>query len=152
MSHEHPDYNGSSWNLEIVWDDGTISWEPLDVITKSDPVSCAAYAQANNLLNTKGWKRFRRACRNANKMIRILKILSNKAKKTHGPQYKYGVRLPDRSKGPFELEAENGNTLWHDADRLELRLLNDYTVFEDLGLHTPELEASLWSQAINVLR
>ena len=43
-SHD-PHYKGSSWNLSIHWDDGTVKWEPLNEIAKFDPVTIAIYRQ-----------------------------------------------------------------------------------------------------------
>jgi hypothetical protein len=48
------------WNVEIRWDDGTTSMEPLNSVAKDDPVSCARYTEEHDLLNTEGWKQFER--------------------------------------------------------------------------------------------
>ena len=50
----HPDYKGSSYNVKIEWENGEVTYEPLDMITKDDPVTCAIYARKNNLLNKPG--------------------------------------------------------------------------------------------------
>ena len=41
-SHD-PHYKGSSWNLSIQWDDGTVTWELLNKIAKFDPVTITIY-------------------------------------------------------------------------------------------------------------
>ena len=38
------------------WDDGTQTWEPLNVIVKQDPITLAWDAFDNGLLNKPGWK------------------------------------------------------------------------------------------------
>ena len=43
-----PAYLGSSWNLKIEWEDGSRTFEPLDVIGSDDPASCAKYALEND--------------------------------------------------------------------------------------------------------
>jgi hypothetical protein len=40
------------WNVEILWDDGTTSMEPLNNVAKDDPVSCSRYAKEYDLLTT----------------------------------------------------------------------------------------------------
>lgn len=35
--------------------------------------------------------------------------------------HKYGVRVPMNVKEAFEIDAENGNTLWSDAIGLEMK-------------------------------
>ena len=38
-------YNGSKWNVRVEWENGEITWEPLGIIAKSDPITCAIYAK-----------------------------------------------------------------------------------------------------------
>jgi hypothetical protein len=47
---------GSLFNLRIEWNDGGSSWEPMLSVVKSDPITVAAYGQANDLLENKGWR------------------------------------------------------------------------------------------------
>ena len=56
---DHPDYNGSSYNVKVEWESREITSEPLNVIASDDPVTCAVYARENSLLDLPGWKRFR---------------------------------------------------------------------------------------------
>jgi hypothetical protein len=71
LTKEHPDYNGSSYNLKIEWESGEITYEPLNVIAIDDPTTCAAYAAKHNLLETPGWKRFSRLAKRQKKMLRM---------------------------------------------------------------------------------
>ena len=57
-SQNDRDYNGSLYNVMIEWENGEITMEPLSIIAKDDPVTCAIYARDNNLLELDGWKRF----------------------------------------------------------------------------------------------
>jgi hypothetical protein len=52
------DYNGSSSNLLVKWENGEITTEPLSVIAADDPVTCAVYAREHDLLDVKGWRHF----------------------------------------------------------------------------------------------
>jgi hypothetical protein len=53
------DYNGSRFNVLVEWENGEIITEPLSVIAANNPVTCAVYAREHDLLDVKGWKRFR---------------------------------------------------------------------------------------------
>jgi hypothetical protein len=54
-----PNYKGSKFNVMVEWENGETTTEPLSVIAAKDPVTCAIYAKEHDLLDTKGWKRFR---------------------------------------------------------------------------------------------
>ena len=51
-----PNWKGSKWNVQIEWETGEITFEPLSVIAADDPITCAAYAKEKNLYNLDGWK------------------------------------------------------------------------------------------------
>ena len=59
VDHEGPlkpgdkNYNVSTWNLLIEWEDNTITQENFTVIAVNDPVSCALYSKENSLLKSK---------------------------------------------------------------------------------------------------
>ena len=56
----HPDRNGSEYNVQVEWENGEVTSEPLDFLAKDIPVDLAMYAKEQNLLNLPGWKRFKR--------------------------------------------------------------------------------------------
>ena len=58
-----PRYKGSSYNVLVNWDDGTQTWEPINLIGKQDPVTIAQYGHDNGLLNKPGWKFLRRTAK-----------------------------------------------------------------------------------------
>ena len=68
LSNKHPDYKGSSYNVLVHWEDGSETYEPIDIMIKDDPISMATYAQENNLLDTPGWKRLNRIYNNKKKL------------------------------------------------------------------------------------
>ena len=51
-----PRYKGSSYNVLVNWDDGTQTWEPINLIGKQDPVTIVRYGHDNRLLNKPGGK------------------------------------------------------------------------------------------------
>ena len=74
----------------VQWEDGTRSFEPLQVFAKDDPYMAAKYARDNNLLDIEGWKFLKRIARREkllNRMLRQCKVKSQ----WHGVRYKFGV-------------------------------------------------------------
>ena len=130
-----PQYNGSTWMVKILWDDGTTSIEPLNTVAKDDPVSCAKYAKEHDLLSTPGWKRFNKIAKRDKVMRRMMKSVQRFNQK-RGPVYMFGVQVPKNVKEARELDHINGNTLWGDALKKEMNQLDEYQTFEDLGFGT----------------
>ena len=54
-----PDWKGSKYNVQVEWETGEITFEPLSIIAADDPITCAAYAKENDLLALEAWHRFR---------------------------------------------------------------------------------------------
>ena len=46
----HHDWKWSKYDLLIEWESGEQTLTPLSIIAQDDPVTCAIYAQENNLL------------------------------------------------------------------------------------------------------
>ena len=64
-----PNWKGSKWNVQIEWETGEITFEPLSVIAADDPITCAAYVmKEKNLYNLDGWKRFRHLIKKKNNL------------------------------------------------------------------------------------
>ena len=87
------DYKGSSYNVLVEWESGEVTYEPLDLIAKDNPVTCAEYAKRNDLLNTPGWKRFKSIGKNDKKLERMV----NQAKLQNyrrEPYWKNGYLVP----------------------------------------------------------
>jgi hypothetical protein len=118
----------------IEWEDGSITKEPLDVIAKDDPVTCAQYAKENQLLDVSGWKRFKRYVKNAKQFQRYINQAVLQSKR-QAIKFKFGVRVPKTVKEAKQLDLENGNRLWQDAIDLELHQLDRFNTFRDHG-HT----------------
>jgi hypothetical protein len=53
-------YKGCTYNVQVEWENGEITFEPLLIIAADDPVTCAIYAREHGLLDTPGWKRFKK--------------------------------------------------------------------------------------------
>ena len=131
-----PDYKGSMYNVQIEWENGEVTYEPLGVIAADDPVTCAIYARDHNLLNTSGWKRFRSLAKRQKKLFRMINQAKLRSFRT-APRYKYGFEIPKNYKHAVEIDHRNGNKRWQDATELEMGTMDNYQVFEDYGKGAP---------------
>ncbi|KAG7350834.1 hypothetical protein IV203_010194 [Nitzschia inconspicua] len=131
VSHQGPlrqgdkDYKGSAWNVLLEWETGEVTAEPLNIIAKDDPVTCAIYAKENGLLNTEGWKRFKSCARREKKFTRMVKQAFLRSFRT-SPKYKYGHEIPQSYEDALRLDRIAGNTKWQDAVGLELGQIHEY--------------------------
>ena len=49
------------------------------------------------------------------------------------PKYQYGFEVPRDYDHAVRIDKQNGNTKWQDATSLEMRQLDEYDTFQDLG-------------------
>ena len=136
LSNHDPRYKGAKYNILVQWEDGTETWEPLNLILADDPATVAAYAKENNLLDTPGWKKCKKFAKRAKVLQRMINA-SRRRSKNNAVRYKFGVRVPRNTKEAYELDRVNGNTMWADAMKLELDQLFDYDSFKSVGKNTP---------------
>ena len=125
-------YNGSTYNVQVEWENGEVTFEPLSIIAADDPVSCAIYAREHDLLDTPGWKRFKKIANREKKLLRMANQAKLRSFNT-APKFKYGYELPRNYDHAVFLDNRNGNTKWQDAAKLEFDQLDEYSTFEDLG-------------------
>ena len=110
----HPSYMGSSYNLNIEWENGEITPEPLDICAADDPVVRAIYAKQNNLLDTTGWKQFERKTNKHRKLLRM----ANQAKLRSfctTPKSMYEYEISKNYADAPRLDRLHGNTKWQNA-------------------------------------
>ena len=116
INHQGPlkphdsNYKGSSWNVHIKWENGETTWEPLSLIARSDPVTCAVYAKNNSLLHLPAWTRSRHLAKRKNR----LSMMANQTKLKsfrNRPVFKFGVQIPRDHQHAMELDKANGNNL-----------------------------------------
>ena len=132
IDKNHPDYNGSSYNVRVEWENGELTDEPLAIIAADDPVTCAIYARDKNLLDKPGWQRFRGIAKRQKKLFWMANQAKLRSFRT-APCFKYGYQIPPDYIKAMELDSKNKNKKWHDATELEMALMKDYSVFLDKG-------------------
>ena len=132
LNPKHPNWNGSSYNVMVEWETGEITSEPLTTIAADDLVTCALYAKENDLLELPGWKRFKPIAKRQDKLLRMVNQAKLKLYQT-APKYQYRFQVLRDCKHAVELDRQNGNTKWQDATKLEMKQLDEYKTFKDLG-------------------
>ena len=68
-----PDQKGRKYNVMVEWDSGEVTYEPLTLISKEDPINCAVYAKKHDLLDTTGWNHPKRHAKISKRLIRAVK-------------------------------------------------------------------------------
>ena len=102
---------------------------------KDDPVTCAIYARENGLLDTPGWKQFKKIAKRKNVFTRMV-IQAKLRSFNTAPRYKNGFEVPRTYEQAVRLDEKNNNTKWQDAAALERQQINEYNAFIDKGHHT----------------
>ena len=108
VDQHHKNYNGSSYNLQIAWENGEISEVPLKLFAHDAPVECAIYAKENDLLDQPGWKHFRRTAKRSVKLVRMINQVRLQQFRS-SPKYMFGYQVPKTLKQAKEFDALAGN-------------------------------------------
>ena len=115
------------WKLKVQWEDGSESWVPLKVLKESNPVETAEFAVAKGIEKEPAFAWWTgQILKKRNYFIKKLRK-SNVAKSN----LKFGLVVPRTVKEAHELDRKNGNTLWNDAIKKELK--NVIVAFHLLG-------------------
>ena len=124
-----PNWKGNKWNVQIEWETGEVTFEPLSVIAADDPITCAAYAKEKNLYNLDGWKRFRHLIKKEKQQTRAIKQ-SIIRQVRHSKKYMFGFLIPRNYTEALEFDKANNNSKWYDATKAELDSIHSYHVFQ----------------------
>ena len=123
-----PDWKGSIYNVQVEWETGEATFEPLSVIAADDLVTCAAYAKQHDLLALEGWCRFRNLAKRDKVLARA--INQSKIRQVRRSQtYMFGYLIP-KLHGSHAISKENKNCGWYDAIKLEMEYMQKYEAFK----------------------
>ena len=112
---------------------GKVTFEPLSLMAADDPVSCAIYAEQHGLLvDTLGWKQFKKLGKHEKVLLRAAKQAKLRLFNT-APRHKYGFEIPKSYAHALQIDAQNKNTKWPVATKLEFHQLDKYETVEDAG-------------------
>ena len=104
--------------LEVEWESGEVIYEPLILISKDDPITCAVYVKKHDLLDTTGWKHPKRYAKTSKRLIRAVKQ-SRIRQVRASARYQHGFQVPKDYNDAIRLDKGNSNTHWQDAMDLE---------------------------------
>ena len=127
-----PNHKGSKYDVMVEWESGEVTYEPLTLISKDDPITCAVYAKKHDLLDTTGWKLLKRYAKTSKRLIRAVKQ-SRIRQVRASARYQHGFQVPKDYNDAMRLDKENGNTHWQHAMDLELTQIHEYKVSKDTG-------------------
>ena len=127
-----PNHKGSKYNVMVEWEPGEVTYEPLTLISKEDPINCAVYAKKRDLLDTTGWNHPKRHAKISKRPIRAVKP-SRIHQVRASARYQHGFQVPKDFNDAISLDKENSNTHWQDEMDLELTQIHEYKVFKDRG-------------------
>ena len=127
-----PNHKGSKYNVMVEWEPGEVTYEPLTLISKKDPINCAVYAKKRDLLDTTGWNHPKRHAKISKRPIRAVKQ-SRIHQVRASARYQHGFQVPKDFNDAISLDKENSNTHWQDEMDLELTQIHEYKVFKDTG-------------------
>jgi hypothetical protein len=96
-------------------------------LSLSNPKPIISYASNNNLLDKMPLCHLTQYCRSNTgaHIARILKVSTSPA----GIKYKLGIQVPKEIKNAIDLDKKNGNQLWQEAIKTELKQLTHYQTF-----------------------
>ena len=84
---------GVNTMLWFEWESGEVTYEPLTLISKDDPITCAVYAKKHDLLDTTGWKHLKRYAKTSKRLIRAVKQ-SRIRQVRASARYQHGFQVP----------------------------------------------------------
>jgi hypothetical protein len=126
---EKGDVNSSNHKCLVEWNDvnKNESWVNYFALSLSNPKPIISFARNNNLLDKMPFCHLTQYCRSnmAVDIAKILKVSTSPA----GIKYKFGIQVPKGIKNAIDLDKNNGNQLWQEAIKTELKQLTDYQTF-----------------------
>ena len=104
------------WRLGVQWRDDSTSWVSLKEMKNGYPIETAQYAIRNQLQDEPAFSWWVPYVERKRDRI-INKLKSKYWERTH----KYGIRIPKSVKEAYSIDNENGDTMWADAVREEMK-------------------------------
>eukprot|EP00978_Attheya_sp_CCMP212_P027633 scaffold93029_cov53-Attheya_sp.AAC.5 len=104
------------WKLPVKWKDSSSDWLPLSDLKESYPVQTAEYAVANKIENKPAFAWWVKETIKRRDWI-ISQAKTRYQKHTH----KFRIDVPKHVADALAMEKCNGNTLWEDSIKLEMK-------------------------------
>ena len=107
---KHRKLTTRGWEFCIIWKDGSTNWIKMKDLKESYPVELAQYSIDNKVSDEPAFAWWVPYVVKKRKAI-ISKVKSKYWQRTH----KYGIQVPKNPREAYELDRQNGNTLWSDG-------------------------------------
>ena len=124
-----PNWKGTKFNVQIEWETGEITFEPLSMIAADDPITCAADAKEKNIYILDGWKRFGHLVKKQKQLRKVIKQSKNRQVR-HSQKYIFGYLIPRNYTEALEFDKANINSKCNDATKAEMDSIHSYQVFK----------------------
>ncbi len=113
--------------MNILWRDGTTSWEHLQNLKESNPIQVAEYAVANKLVEEAAF-----AWWVPHVLQRRERIIGAINSRYHKHTHKFGIEIPKTVKRVLEIDKETGTDFWEKAILKEMKHVQPaFHVLED---------------------
>jgi hypothetical protein len=126
---EKGDVNSSNQKCLVEWNDikKTKSWVNYFALSLSNPKPIISFSRNNNLFDKMPFCHLTQNCRSntAVDIAKILKVSTSPA----GIKYKFGIQVPKVIKNAIYIDKKNGNQLWQEAIKTEIKKITDYQTF-----------------------
>ncbi|MEM7375824.1 MAG: hypothetical protein AAF587_44960, partial [Bacteroidota bacterium] len=103
------------------------SWLDMYSLALQDPIPILKYAKRKHLLSQAPFSNLSRYCV-GDAPSRLAQVFKAKIR-PGSKKFQFRVEVPMGIKYAFHLDKSNGNTLWLDAIKTELKQINDYETF-----------------------
>jgi hypothetical protein len=126
---EKGNVNSSNHKCLVEWNDvnKTKSWLNYFALSLRNRKPIISFARNNNDFDKMLYCHLTQYCRSntAVDIARILQVSTSPA----SIKYKFGIQAPRGIKNTIDLDKKNGNQLWQEAIKTELKQLTDYHTF-----------------------
>jgi hypothetical protein len=108
---------------------GPETFEPLSVMAKEDPNTCAKYAKCNDLLEKPVWKSLQYMTVKFAWMCKYAKMHTQR----RGPTFKFDILLPTDQNHALRINKDNDDHLWEFSIVTEMDQIDEYDTFHNMG-------------------
>ena len=119
------------WDLHVRWETGDTSYIALKDIKEGNPIEVAEYAMANNLENEPAFAWWVKTA------LKRRNVMVSKVARRIRKNMKFGIKIPKDYDEAKILDRANGNTLWQDAIKKEMKNVAVAFKFFDHGEKMP---------------
>ena len=119
-----------SWTyaVQVKWDNGGTTWEPIKLIKECDPYTLAKYAHEKKITELKPWKWTKIFTRNPQDFLKLTGTI-NAAMRATKKYYKFGVEVPYTVSQAIIIDKDNKNNPWNDVVEREIKDVDALKIF-----------------------